>query len=201
MKTRKLTSLFMAAVIAMANIPQLLTVDAFAADSQPTDYISDVTAYEEYTADVLFDATAVYFGDYKYSVLEDGTAKISDYIGDDTVVVIPSEIAGYKVTQISNSAFCDKSSITSITIPDSVTTIGNAAFMNCNNLTSITIPSSITSISQRMFSGSGLTSITIPDNITYIGEYAFSNCSNLTDVTISYSVTTIDGYAFYQAVA
>ena len=78
--------------------------------------------------------------------------------------------------------FC--SSLTSVTIPDSVTEIGNYAFSGCGNLTSVTIGSNVTSIGSWAFNGcSSLTSVVIPDGVTTIEYYVFYNCSNLTNVT------------------
>ena len=53
------------------------------------------------------------------------------------------------VTNIGERAFCDCSSLTSITIPDGVTSIGEGAFGDCFSLTSITIPDSVTSIGKN----------------------------------------------------
>ena len=65
------------------------------------------------------------------------TGTIKKYNGNDAVVNIPSEINGTPVTTIGNAAFRD-SSVTSVTIPDSVTEIGANAFAGCTNLTSVT---------------------------------------------------------------
>lgn len=65
------------------------------------------------------------------------TGTIKKYNGNDAVVNIPSEINGTPVTTIGNAAFRD-SSVTSVTIPDSVTEIGSNAFADCTNLTSVT---------------------------------------------------------------
>ena len=77
-------------------------------------------------------------------------------------------------------AFDDCTSLTSITIPDSVTTIGERAFRGCSCLTSVTIPNSVMTIGNSAFSHcSSLTSITIPDSVTKIGCMAFYRCKNL----------------------
>ncbi len=137
-----------------------------------------------------------------------------------TEIIIPNQIDGFNVTAIGDDAFENRSSLTSITIPDSVTSIGNGAFdrctglteiiipssvnavgdgafCNCTGLTEITIPNSVTSIGNSAFSGcTGLTSIIIPDGVTSIGNYAFSRCSGLTSVVIPDSVTSIREWAF-----
>ncbi|WP_242403069.1 leucine-rich repeat protein, partial [Prevotella scopos] len=43
------------------------------------------------------------------------------------------------------------SSLTSVTIPNSVTTIGDNAFIGCSSLTSVTIPNSVTRIGSEAF--------------------------------------------------
>lgn len=100
-----------------------------------------------------------------------------------------------KITTIRGSAFDFCTSLTSITIPNSVTSIGNRAFYYCRSLTSVTIPNSVTSINYSAFSGcESLTSVTIPDSVTSIGDCAF-NCEALSKVyckpptppTLSYS--------------
>jgi len=94
-------------------------------------------------------------------------------------------------------AFRKCSSLTSITIPNSVTSMGDWAFKWCTGLTSITIPNSVTSIGGCAFyKCSSLTSVTIPEGVTHIGACAFSGCSSLTSITIPNSVTSIDGIAF-----
>ena len=122
---------------------------------------------------------------------------ITDYTGSATSLTIPSTIEGYPVTTIGNEAFSYRTSLTSITIPNSVTSIGDSAFYECSTLKSINIPDSVTSIGNYAFAWCGsLTSITIPDSVTTIGDYAFYNCRSLTSITIPDSVTEIGTYAF-----
>ncbi|MDB4488538.1 leucine-rich repeat protein [Akkermansiaceae bacterium] len=133
-------------------------------------------------------------------------------------LIIPKTIEGYPVTSIGNAVFY-RSSLTSVTIPDSVTSMGSSAFKN-SSLRSITIPDSVTGMGQEAFSGcssltsisiadgsittgrrlkhfdySIVTSITIPDSVTTINSEAFKYCS-ITSITIPDSVTNIGGSAF-----
>ena len=102
------------------------------------------------------------------------------------------------ITIIRNYAFSRCSSLTSITIPDSVTSIGTYAFSSCIRLTSIIIGNGVTSIGEGALYGSRLTSVTIPDSVTSIGDYVFYNSSSLTSVAIGNSVTSIGSDAFYN---
>ena len=102
-------------------------------------------------------------------------------------------------TKISSYAFYKYTSLTSITIPDSVTSIGREAFQYCTSLTSITIPDSVTSIGDgAFFNCSSLESVTFGENseLESIGEDAFNGCTSLTSITIPDSVTSIGSSAF-----
>ena len=131
----------------------------------------------------------------------DKTATITGPVGNPTELDIPNKIIvkgqDYTTTSIGKNAFEDCSSLTSITMPNSLTSIGKSAFFNCTGLTSITIPDSVTSIENYAFDHcSGLTSITIPNSVTSIGENTFMMCSGLTSVKIGNSVTSIGRMVF-----
>ena len=152
------------------------------------------SAYIYYNCAISADDALVYMFDN-----ESETYAIAGYRGTEAVVVIPSTYREKPVTSICALAFYSCTSLTNITIPDSITNIGEGAFLNCSNLTSITIPNSVTNIGTSAFrSCSNLTSITIPDSVTSIGDVAFDDCSSLTSITISNSVTSI-GYNTFDS--
>ena len=97
-------------------------------------------------------------------------------------------------TSIGSYVFRGCSSLTSVTIPDSVTSIGRYAFQNCTSLTSITIPNSVTNIGGYAFYGcDSLASVTIGNSVTSIGEGAFAECNSLEHITLPFVGEKKDG--------
>ena len=134
---------------------------------------------------------AVSYGGITYSVTSIGEYAFCNCSS------LTSVTLGNSVTSIGESAFSYCSSLTSVTLPNSVSSIGYSAFEDCSSLTSITIPNSVTSIAGEAFMGcSSLTSITIPNGVTSIGACTFESCSSLSSITIPNSVTSIGGRAF-----
>ena len=66
----------------------------------------------------------------------------------------------------------------------------DCAFYGCSSLTTVTIGNSVTSIGEYAFYNcTGLTSITIPDSVTSIGERAFLGCTGLTTINFNGTIT------------
>ena len=129
-------------------------------------------------------------------VIAEGTKGIAGAFSDCTsltVVTIPNS-----VTNIGEYAFEFCTGLTSVTIPNSVTSIGDNAFKSCRGMTSVTIPNSVTSIGEAAFMDcSDLNSVTIPNSVTSIKRSTFMDCSDLNSVTIPNSVTSIGENSFY----
>jgi len=162
------------------------------------------------------DRPGEYSGDYKIIENETGVT-ITNYIGRNMYVVIPSEINGRQVTEIGQWAFAGKG-LESVVIPDTVKKINDLAFeynflkvltipegitelpnqvFHYNKLTSVTLPNSLTVIGQSAFRENRLSNVTLPDSLTTIGQNAFRN-NRLSNVTLPNSLTTIEQYAFWN---
>ena len=93
---------------------------------------------------------------------------------------------------IEASAFSGCTTLTSVTIADSVTSIGNNAFNGCTSIEEATIPSlAITYIPKNSLKNVAITSgASIPEN-------AFKDCTTLESIVIPNSVKGIEASAFY----
>ena len=128
---------------------------------------------------------------------EGGVSKVPDYLFNG---VTPVKSVTFKdninLTEIGAHAF-DGTSLTFLTLPDTVETLGEFAFGNINTLNSVNIPEKLTTadrafagskklnelrnkiegsrIPDGMFENTGLTTFIVPSGIKEIGKYAFRN--------------------------
>ena len=157
----------------------------------PAELVQSVVAYAD-------DTTVTDEQGLTYT-LQDGTYSVTGCDKSAVSIVILEEHNGAAVTEIGDSAFDGCTSLTSITIPNSVTKIRDRAFSCCTSLAKITIPNSVTEIGNYSFSFcTSLTKITIPNSVTEIGYGAFESCTSLTSITIPNSVIEIGSDAFYD---
>ena len=116
------------------------------------------------------------YGDYQYETADNGTVKVTKYVGVGGDVQIPSEIDGKAVTVIGVNSFLDCTSITGITIPEGVEVIADNAFYGCCNLKTAVIPASVTIIGHCAFSGCcNLQSVCFEGDAPHMGHYIFDD--------------------------
>ena len=136
-------------------------------------------------------------GDFRWSLLEDGSAEIRRYTGKKNKVVIPDQIEGHPVTRIGEGAFSGKERITSIVIPEGVTAIAKRGFSGCYKLGSIELPESVKSIGYQAFASCiNLTRIKLSPGLESIEESAFVSCDKLKSLELPEGVKSIGDTAF-----
>lgn len=122
----------------------------------------------------------------------------SSYTGE---ITIPASITvdgtTYSVTGVGNGAF-ESSTVTKVTLPNSIEYIGNAAFWKAGQLKEVVLQEGLKTISGVAFQEcSNLTTLNIPSTVTEIGSSAFWQCESLTSLTIPAGVTEIKDKVFY----
>lgn len=141
----------------------------------------------------------------------DDNGVLIDY-PDASIINVPSSITENGVTRdvtsINGGLFADDTSITSISLPDTVTSVGTAAFSGCTNLGSVTLSGNaafqslpqhafygctslqsidlknVVNIGSEAFAKSGLTSITLNGGTAAVSTDAFDNCPSLTSIEV-----------------
>ena len=134
----------------------------------------------------------------KYSVTDQGVviSGVEEGFGE---IVIPTHIDGVPVTKIAESAFAGMSQITDIALPQTITAIGRRAFAG-TSLSHITIPNSVEEIGAQIFSGCGyLTEVTYNSNFEPSENGLFLNLPSLKKVTFGGSV--VPGYICCDSVS
>ena len=176
-----------------------------ASDTEPaSDTASDTATDTEPASDTASDTatdtatdTEYTSGEYNYTVLDDGTAAITKYTGNDENLVIPSELDGKTVSSLGKNSFGMNQSIKTVTIPNTVTVIDNSAFTYCVNLTDVTIPDSVVTISDGAFQNCAkLNNVVVPESVKYFGVRAFGDETALTRIEFSDTNTTFANDVF-----
>ena len=104
----------------------------------------------------------------------------------------------YSVTKIGESAF-KGSTVTSVSMPESITSIGQYACNECGSLETVVLPTNLDDFSGWCIFRNcrNLKNIAIPENVTEIPNGTFINCSSLAAITIPQGVGEIGSNAFY----
>ena len=134
------------------------------------------SAAEKYAEEngINFKYEAVECGDYEYTLLEDDTAAIVKYYGNNVDLYIPEKLDGYVVSVIGKEAFSNCTGIKTVHIPSGVKTIEQKAFYSC------------TSLREVYFS----------EGLELIGPMAFGNCDSLKELRVPRSLKHLWEYAF-----
>ena len=101
-------------------------------------------------------------------------------------------ILSNNLTSIGSSAFKGCSSLSNITIPNSVIHLDSNAFENCSYLQSVILSNNLFAIGNSVFKGCvSLGNIILPSSVQHIDSSAFENCTYLTEVKVLREIADI----------
>lgn len=180
--------------------------------SAVNDFKQNVYSEIGFNGSYLFDFSITIANPEIFTYTSDGSSititGLTDYGKTFETIVIPSDMDGIPVTQISDAAFVG-SIFTSVSVPASVTSIGTDAFTNCQMLTGIDVAEENTVYKDSdgvVFSEDGttlvaypagkpVTAYSVPEGVVTILD-AFNNSNKLEVVNIPSTVSTIHPTAF-----
>ena len=148
---------------------------------------------------------------FEYEIV-DGKVRITKYIGEESIIVIPEKIAGADVAVLASSAFSG-GKIGAVYVPDSVESIELGAFEACEALTTLRIPI-VGDGGENQYLGyifgadePDKNAVTVPGTLDMViigsgcntvADEAFRGIKTLSAVVFEGEVSSIGDMAFYQ---
>lgn len=128
----------------------------------------------------------------------DGGISITDYTGEDAIVVIPEKIDGQDVIAVGEYAFSNNEDIKGVKIADSVTVIERDAFCNCSKLEIVICGKNLSTIEIYAFNNCvALWHMELNEGIEILKESCFAMTDSLKEIFIPSSVVTME-YPFIE---
>ena len=133
--------------------------------------------------------------DVEEVIVKEGTLSVGDYAFAETTlskVTLPETLK-----HIGCYAFQKCSELTEMKLPGEMETIGDSAFQDCDRIPEIIMPDTVTYLGADAFwRCAGLKKVRLSTGLTEIKDSAFSNCTALEAISIPTGVKTIEASAF-----
>ena len=168
-----------------------VTLTATANDSKKVVAAKEITITDTVRSYALPDGSGKIYYNAETGVITGSDSSVRD-------VLIPAQIDGVTITGIAQYAFAredswgnaaDNTTLTSVSIPNTVTEIGKYAFSHCTAMSTLRFApgSQLRTIGEGAFSNcSGIMNLTIPDSVQFVGAGAFDlGDSKLKNLTMS----------------
>lgn len=187
-----------------------ISISAFAYDFEVEGIYYNITSMSDLTVEVTYST------DFPHELGNASCHNTTPYSGN---LVIPESVnylnRTFTVTGIGDAAFGypaynlgydgkvyftyssrggTPTSLSSITLPESINYIGRCAFQGCN-ISNINLPSNLVEIRDAAFARTSLNSVIIPNSVNYIDGSAFRK-SNLQMLVLGSNLVTVEDYAF-----
>lgn len=149
---------------------------------------------KELTIDTLKKERETDIAEFEYFLNDNGEYTISKYLGSNEIVVIPDEIEGIPVTDLSANIFSYNESLKGIRIGNNIEKINSKTFMGCGSLKYVIFGEKVKSVGELCFSGCiELTEVILNDSLEEIEFCAFVTLGDkLSKLDIPKSVNSIE---------
>ena len=155
---KKYSAIIISLVMIVAVFSPLSTLENVNAETETAIEGEDIVSYPVTGGNLYFDRAI---------------GAITDCDDNVSVVQIPKEIEGIKVTSIGERAFSDCYNLLEVAFPNSIDAIGAYAFAHCRSLSKLILPENIKTIGKSAFLNcDSLRSVRIPATLTDLGESA-----------------------------
>lgn len=172
---------------------------------------ADDTPYQELAHQPFLHAAAAPAADFTYEKTADGI-KLTSYTGSADVLILPDTIDGLPVTALGDALFKGNTTLTALSIPDSVQSVGKELLGGCRSLQILKTPiMGATRTSEQYLAylfggtsanlgafkvGSVLDTVILTGDRTSLDAAAFYSCYRLIMVLLPDTVKEIGAYAF-----
>lgn len=130
-------------------------------------------------------------------LIYDGVAYVSGYFGTSDIIVIPDEIEGCPVIEISDGSFRNDEEIKAIKIGSNVKIIGDSAFANCTALEYVIFGNAVERVGDYAFVACvSMKELRLNEGLISVGEVAI--CNTELPTIIPKSLTEIGANALGQ---
>ncbi|MBR1663730.1 MAG: leucine-rich repeat domain-containing protein [Ruminococcus sp.] len=152
------------------------------------------------------------YGDFKYKLLDDGTAEITAYTGSVKELTVPAKLGSIKVRGFNGLSMlgADDSEkdrlakIKKVTFSEGIEYLGMFAFYGNDAIEEVVMPDSITSVGHddehgdsNLFNGCvSLKKVTLSNGLTSLPMNTFSGCTSLESVKLPDSIKVLDQWVF-----
>ena len=179
-------------VILRANQVVSLGDSAFAEDDNCKFYVPG-TLVESYKADAQWSQ----FADRIFPMEPVTQPTVIYYTTTDGNIITPQDETAFGAMLMSNVY---ENGQGAMTFMYGDVTIGQEAFYGCSTLSGITIPESVTSIgSYAFYKCNSLSSVTFNEGLKSVGMYAFAHTPSLGEVTLPASLESFGDFVFYNS--
>ncbi len=126
------------------------------------------------------------------------TAKITQYTGQEEIVVIPEKINGYTIVEVGTKAFYQNKNVRAIKLADTIGLIDSGAFGDCPELEIFVCGSGTKEFTTKTFAKDRkLRKVILNEGFENLGSHSFNSCISLKEIELPSTITGGMAHTFW----